>query len=139
MVLIAMVNKKLREIKQSLFGKPTEVVPIVGDNSSDEYIELEPGAVLDRTAKIFVKYFVLTEYTDIKPILDSLRDGYTIAMVKIGPLRAKDIVELKRAVSKIKKTTDAIDGDVVGIDEDWIVAVPGFVQVYRGETTPTAE
>lgn len=131
-----MVKKKMREIKQSLFGKPTEVVPIVGENSSEEYIELEPGAVMDRTAKIFVKYFVLTDYADIKPILDSLRDGYTIAMVKIAPLRSKDIVELKRAVSKIKKTADAIDGDVVGIDEDWIVAVPGFVQVYRGESTP---
>ena len=130
-----MVRKKLKAIKDSLFSQPVETVPVVGDGSEGGYVELEPTSVVERTAKIFVKYFVLTDYADIKPILDSMREGYTIAVIKIAPLKNKDVVELKRAVSKIKKTVDTISGDVVGIDEDWVVAVPGFVQVYRGEST----
>lgn len=126
-----MVRKHLREIKESLFDKKRKTISV--ENEPD-YIELEPDAYADRTARIYVKYFVLTDYADIKPILDSIREGYTIAMVRISPLKHKDMLELKRAINKIKNTMDAIDGTVVGVDEEYIVAVPGFVEVVRGES-----
>ena len=41
--------------------------------------------------------------------------------------------ELKRAINKVKRTCDAIDGEIVGIDEDWIIAVPNFIEVFKGD------
>jgi SepF-like predicted cell division protein (DUF552 family) len=106
-----------------------------GAGEGEEFIELEPNEMKKKAAKIFVKYFVLTDFADIKSVIDALREGYTIALLKIKPLKDKDMNELKRAINKVKRTVDAIDGEVVGIDEDWIIAVPNFIEVYKGEIT----
>ena len=52
-------------------------------------------------------------------------------MVNIKPLKDKDLVELKRAINKLKKTCDAIDGDIAGFGDNWIAAVPNFAQIHR--------
>ena len=44
-------------------------------------------------------------------------------------------MELKRAINKIKKTCDAIEGDIAGFGEDWIVVTPSFARVYRSKDT----
>jgi len=139
-----MVIKKLKEIKDSILGRVNETIQIsvsgekeasAPEYSSEDYIELDSKPLSDASAKILVKYFILTDFPDIKPVIDSLREGYTVALIKIKPLRDKDMTDLKRAISKIKKTVEAIEGDLVGIDEDWIVAVPRFVSIYKGENT----
>ncbi len=72
-----------------------------------EYVELADeasGAAPKRTGKAQVRPFVMEDFEDIKPILNSLREGSTIALVNIKPLKEKDLVELKRAINKLKKT-----------------------------------
>ena len=100
-----------------------------------DYIELETEKSGNQKAKIIVKPFIIENFDDIKDPLDALREGYTIALVNIRPIKEKDIIELKRAVNKLKKTCDAIEGDIAGFGEDWIVATPNFAQVYRAEQT----
>lgn len=100
-----------------------------------DYIELETEKSGNQKAKIIVKPFIIENFDDIKDPLDALREGYTIALVNIRPIKEKDIIELKRAVNKLKKTCDAIDGDIAGFGEDWIVATPNFAQVFRAEQT----
>ena len=124
----------LKKIIKKLSNK---VVIRKGEPESEEFIELEPEENR-KSAKIMFKYYTLTEFSDIKPIMDDLREGYTIALVNIRPLKDKDLGELKRAVNKIKKTCQAIDGNLVGISEDYIVGVPNFVEVNKGEK-PTEE
>ncbi|MAG19859.1 hypothetical protein CL618_00290 [archaeon] len=106
------------------------------DFENEEYIEIDTDQTSEK-AKIIVRPFIIEEFGDIKPALDSLREGYTIALVNIRPLKDKDIVELKRAINKIKKTCDAMEGDIAGFGEDWIVVTPSFAQVHR--TTKTTE
>lgn len=103
-----------------------------GEEMKEEeaYVELGPQRDEGRT-KIIVRPYVIEDFEDIKPILDSLREGYTIALINIRPLKDKDLVELKRAVNKLKKTTEAIDGDVAGFGEDYIVVTPSFASIYR--------
>ena len=55
--------------------------------------------------------------------------------MNIRPLKEKDLVELKRAVAKLKKTAEAIEGDIAGFGEDWVVVTPNFAQVYRETAT----
>jgi len=98
------------------------------------YVEIE-NAREEGKSKVVVRPFLLEDFEDIKPILDSLREGFTIALVNIRPLKDKDIVELKRAINKLKKTTDAIEGQIAGFGEDYIVATPGFASIYRSKQT----
>lgn len=97
----------------------------------EDYLEIDTEKVTKPRSKVLVKPFVIKEFEDVKPALDALREGYTIALVNIRPLKDNDIIELKRAVNKLKKTCDAINGDIAGFGEDWLVATPSFAQVHR--------
>ena len=103
------------------------------DEFNDDYVEISSKPV-DRSgkAKVVVRPFVVEDFADIKPALDALREGYTVALINIKPLKDKDLVELKRAVSKLKKTCDTIEGDIAGFGEDWIVVCPSFATIFRG-------
>ena len=99
------------------------------------YVEIEGEA--EQRSKIVVRPFIIKDFEDVKVILDSLRDGYTIALINIKPLKDRDLVELKRAINKLKKTCDAIEGEIAGFGEDWIVVTPSFATIHR--TKQTAE
>ena len=96
------------------------------------YVELENDGEAAKS-KVLVRPFQLEDFDDVKPVLDSLREGYTIALVNIKPLKDKDLVELKRAINKLKKTADAIDGEIAGFGEDYLVVTPSFASIYRSK------
>ena len=130
------MKSALEKIKAKLSGKDS-----FSEEFADDYVEISPQPT-DRgsKAKVVVRPFIVEDFADIKPALDSLREGYTIALINIRPLKDKDLVEVKRAVSKLKKTCDAIEGDIAGFGEDWIVVTPSFASIYRssgsGELSP---
>jgi SepF-like predicted cell division protein (DUF552 family) len=99
------------------------------------YVELDTDSQGELKSKIIVRPFVMKDFESIKPVLDALRQGKTIALVNIRPLKDKDLIELKRAISKLKKTTEAIDGEIAGFGEDYIVIAPSFAQIYRTKET----
>jgi|SRR3989344_4582555 len=107
-----------------------------GDDSSPDFIEID----LDKeksNSKVLVKTFVLKVYEDINPILNSLREGYTIAVIDIKPLKSKDIVELKRAISKIRKTVEALEGKIAGFGDGTVIATPSKVfDIKKGSPEP---
>lgn len=102
------------------------------EDFADDYVEISAQPT-DRSgkAKVVVRPFIIEDFADIKPALDALREGFTIALINIKPLKDKDLVEVKRAVSKLKKTCDAIEGDIAGFGEDWIVVTPSFAGIHR--------
>jgi len=115
-------------LKDKLIGKDSSSIDFLDDDT--DYVEIDSAEAKSK-AKITVKPFVIREFGDIKPALDALREGYTITLINIKPIKDKDIIELKRAINKLKKTCDAIEGDIAGFGEDWIVATPSFAQVHR--------
>jgi len=102
---------------------------------ADDYVELSTTSSKEEKSKVLVRPFVMEEFEDIKEILDVLREGSTIALVNIRPLKDKDLVELKRAISKLRKTCEAIEGDIAGFGEDYVVAVPYFARIHRHNST----
>ena len=112
---------------------------ITGSGSKFDELESEEGFVeLDtdgefQQQKFLVRPFLLKDFEDVKPVLDSLRAGYTIALINIKPLKDRDLVELKRAISKLKKTTDAIDGEIAGFGDDYLVITPSSASIYRSQ------
>ena len=101
------------------------------EESTGEFVELEDSPTKEGKSKITVRPFVMEEFEDIKEVLDVLREGTTIALINIRPLKEKDLVELKRAISKLRKTCEAIEGDIAGFGEDYVVAVPYFAKIHR--------
>lgn len=113
-----------KKIKKALSG------PSSSDDFSDEYLEIDLGKE-EKESKVLVKLFNLKDYDDVTEILNSLREGYTIAIIDIKILRQKDSIELKRAVSKIKKTTDALEGHIAGFGENVVIVTPSFAKIHR--------
>ncbi len=102
-----------------------------GSENTDEYIEIDLNAAQEKDSKVVVKPFVLKDFEDINEILNSLREGYTIAIIDIKTLKGKDVIELKRAIAKIKKTVDALEGSIAGFGENIIIATPSFAQIHK--------
>ena len=96
----------------------------------DEYMELDVDSKKEPDHKVIVKLFVIKKYEDINRILNSIREGYTIAIVDFRVLKTKDPIELKRAVAKLKKTVDALDGSIAGHD-NFLVVTPAFAKIYK--------
>jgi SepF-like predicted cell division protein (DUF552 family) len=109
------------------------------EDMEEEYVEIDTQSGSDVKSKIVVRTYVIDDFSDVKEILDNLREGYTIALINIKPLKDKDLIELKRAINKLKKTCDAIEGDIAGFGDDYIVATPSLAEVYRAKTTTSLE
>jgi len=105
------------------------------EDMGDEYLEIDLGRE-ERENKVMVKLFDLKNYDDITSILNALREGYTIAVIDIRVLRKKDPIELKRAVSKIKKTTDALEGNIAGFGDNVIIVTPSFAKIEKSHEIP---
>ena len=101
-----------------------------GEGSAEDYLEIDLDKE-EKEGKVLVKLFVLKKYEDVNVILNVLREGYTIAIIDIKVLKSKDPIELKRAVSKIKKTTDALEGNIAGFGENLLIVTPPFAQIQR--------
>jgi SepF-like predicted cell division protein (DUF552 family) len=113
------------------FGKIKEKISsFLGKNSNSEYVEIDLGQEAKKN-KILIKPFILKKFEDVNDILNSLREGYSIAIIDIKPLKQKDIIELKRAIVKIKKTADALEGEIAGFGESTIIVTPSFAEIYK--------
>jgi SepF-like predicted cell division protein (DUF552 family) len=102
-----------------------------GGGSEEDYLELDLNAAKQEDSKVIVKPFVLRDYDGIDEILNSLRTGYTIAIIDIKPLKTRDLIELKRAISKIKKTVDALEGTIAGFGDNIVLATPSFAHIHK--------
>lgn len=117
---LTMVLKRIKRAISASMGEPME----------DEYVEIDLESEGDKDNKVQVKLFVLRQYEDVNNILNALRQGYTIAVVDFKVLKQKDPIELKRAVSKIKKTVDALEGSIAG-HENMVIATPSFAKITK--------
>ena len=107
----------------------------VEDLEGEEYIEIDLNN--DKSSKkISVKLFVMKQYEDVNQILASLREGYTIAIIDIKTLKQKDSIELKRAITKVKKTVEALEGNIAGFGENMVIATPSFARIHKQEEEP---
>jgi SepF-like predicted cell division protein (DUF552 family) len=114
-----MAFKKLKK----LFSGPT--------GEDNEYLEIDLEQAKDKDNKVLVRLFTLKTYDDVNEVLAVLREGFTIAILDIKVLRQKDSIELKRAVAKVKKTIDALEGSIAGFGENMVIATPSFAKIYK--------
>ena len=106
-----------------LLGKPAEIK--VGKPIPEAKIT-QPAS-----KKLKVLTAVVERFQDTERILDYLRTGEYVLLLKVKPLRDKDITELKRAINRIRTHCEATGADVAALDESWIVVVPSTIFIER--------
>ena len=114
-------------MKFKLFGNEFE--ESIG-HEEDSWVEVnmsEPSAGLGKTA---ISVDKLNEFADTERILKSVRKG-NVVFLKIKGLKEKDIGELKRAVEKLKKAIMANNGDIAGVEQDWLILTPEAVAMEK--------
>src|SRR5437867_7525329 len=99
----------------------------------EEIVEIDPSKVSEQN-KINVKVEVLKDFSGTERVQQLLREG-AVVFLKIREMREKDISELKRSVDRIRKTCVAMGGDIVGVDEDFLIVCPAFARVWRGKVS----
>ncbi len=98
--------------------------------STNEFIELESTGEEQGRASIRIE--TINDYRDVDEIQKRVREG-NVVFLRIKKMRERDIGELKRVVERLRKTTMAMNGDIIGVDEDFLILTPPSVKIYRGE------
>lgn len=101
----------------------------------EDYVEVnvmdsDGGLSHHVSGKIGIKIEKLNDFSDTERILKSVRSG-NVLFIKIKGLREKDIGELKRAVERLKKSATANNGEIAGIEQDWLVLTPEHAVLHR--------
>jgi len=106
------------------------------EDDSDDYLSVTEVDVKKHPEDklVDVRVFVLDDYENIREILDVIRGERTMCLIDIHLLRNKDPDELRRAIDKLKKTVEAVGGDVVGFHENWILVAPKNVHIHKGRS-----
>ncbi|HDJ96638.1 MAG TPA: DUF552 domain-containing protein [Candidatus Aenigmarchaeota archaeon] len=95
----------------------------------EEFLEIQPESI-GGEKKILIRVDNVRDYADLPRVQKYLREGY-IVFLKIREVRNRDLTELKRIVEKLRKTVEAMNGDIVGVDEDFLILTPSFAKVQR--------
>jgi len=98
--------------------------------NEEEYLQIVQQAEESGPKPKMVEIEKMESYADSDRIQKKVRDG-GIMLVKIRDLKSKDASELKRAVERVKKTCLAIDGDIAGVGEDWLIVCGAGAKVHR--------
>ena len=113
---------------KNIFSKKSEPEDT---EEGESYVEVNVMDSQERkTGSMGIRIEKLTEFSDTDRILKHVRKG-SVVFLKIKDLREKDMGELKRAVEKIKKTVIANNGDIAGVESDWLVITPEYAAVER--------
>ena len=86
--------KKLEKLKQTLRGRKKEEFIDYPAGEETGYIELKEEKQPEKQATIQLKYCVMNSFEDVKDVLEFLRNGSSICIIKIKSLKDKDINEL---------------------------------------------
>lgn len=101
------------------------------ENPEEDFLEID-NSLLNEEGKVSVRIAHLAGFADTERIQQLVREG-NVVFLNIREIRDKDINELKRCVERLKKTILAISGDIVGVDEDFLIITPSFAKVFRGK------
>jgi SepF-like predicted cell division protein (DUF552 family) len=115
-----------KRMRFKLFGNEIEEPAEEGEGWVEVNME-ESGSF---PGKVGITIEKLNEFADTERILRAVRKGNVI-FLKIKGLKEKDIGELKRAVEKLKKAIVANNGDIAGVEQDWLILTPESANVER--------
>jgi hypothetical protein len=98
--------------------------------SGEDYVEVDHPEEPKAERQLWVEVEKLDSFADSDRIQRKIREG-NILVVRIRDLRAKDAEELKRSVERIRRTCLAVNGDIAGLGEEWLLVTPAAAKIFR--------
>ncbi len=124
-----MVVKHIKAMFERFTGKSK------GDNkkapAKPPVVQIDVKDRSGEKGKMALQVVTLEKFQDTEGILESLRSSHRILLVKIAPLKEKDMTELKRAINRFKTHCAATGADLAAIDDNWVILVPPMVGLER--------
>lgn len=96
-----------------------------------EWLWWKPVPVIAEKAKI--SEFKVKEKKDFREVINFMREGPAMVFINTKEMRLGEIDKLKSAVKTLKKTVDALHGDVLGMGTDYILATSFGIRIQRSE------
>lgn len=103
---------------------------IKGHRAEEEHV-IEAQVKKETQPRLKMGLMVMERYADLEKILSRFRKGDTVLLVKISPLREKDMGELKKVIERLKTHCGVTGSDLAALDDNWIVLVPPVVEIAR--------
>ncbi len=126
-VIDRIVSKVKRDEEQPT-EKPLPETPIT--QAPEPVPEQVPPLTPQPPKTVYLKTLTLNSLEELDKIKGELETG-NIAIIRLTPLLDKDLDDVKRAVRKLKKIIEEIDGDIASLGEDRIVVTPSRVKIWR--------
>ncbi len=114
---------------KNIFSKSGEI-EIDTNEVGEEYFEVNVMDGKNTSGKLSIAIENLEDFADTDRILKAIRDGHVV-FLKIKNMKEKDIGELKRSVEKLKKTVVANNGEIIGVDADWLLINPEYASLVK--------
>ncbi|MBR9679872.1 MAG: cell division protein SepF [Candidatus Altiarchaeota archaeon] len=97
----------------------------------DDAHVVQAKVIHTQNAKLKLDLMVMERYNDVEKVLNKFRSGDRIIIVKVSPLRDKDMTELKKAINRMKTHCNVTGADLAALDDSWIILVPPIVQIEK--------
>ena len=94
----------------------------------DDYVEVPIELEEQKHIKIMIER--LENFAAVDRVVKKLRDG-NIVIVKIKELKESNLDELKHAVSKLRTVCNSMEGDIVGVGDEWVILTPASARIER--------
>lgn len=99
------------------------------EDEGEDYVQVDHPA--KDKATFLVRSFTLNDFEDTKEVIKVLRTGRFIALIDLKPLKENDVIDLRRAVNKLKNVNAEISGDIAGLSGDWLVMTPHPITIEK--------
>ncbi len=86
--------------------------------------------IAEQPNKTYLKAMPLKELADLEDIKNEVRNG-NIIILKVTPLAAKSIEEVKNAVNELFQFAESIGGDIARLGEERVVICPKTIRIWR--------
>lgn len=103
------------------------IMPQKDEGEFYEELEETPKSVDD--GKCHVRFLRLKNEEDTSMIINYLREGNNVLILDRKAIVNEE--KFKKMIEKIKKTANAIDGDIVGLSPNVFIATSSYIKVHR--------
>ena len=67
---------------------------------------------------------------EVDKVMRNVRDGH-IVIVRIKNLKDTNIEELKQCTSKMRNACESMNGDIIGVGNEWLLITPENIKITR--------
>jgi len=86
--------------------------------------------IAEQPSKTYLKAMPLKELADLEDVKNEVRNG-NIIILKVTPLAAKSIEDVKSAVNELFQFAETIGGDIARLGEERVVICPKTIRIWR--------